>query len=87
MFKKIAIITLASLALGGCSLKDVLKTNSAVTDENKQVVATTTPAPTVMTSDKDLDIMKQNSSSTDPVSLETDINGTNILEENFSDLN
>lgn len=88
MLKKIAVIALASLALGGCSLKDMLKTNSAVMDEKKEeVVATSTPAPTYMEPDKDLDSMKQNSSSTDVTSLETDINGTTILQEDFSDLN
>lgn len=87
MFKKIAIITLASLALGGCSLKDMLKTNTAVMDEKKEVVATSTPVPTAIPSDKDLDSMKQTSSSTDVTSLETDIKGTTILPEDFSDLN
>ena len=87
MFKKIAIITLASLALGGCSLKDMLKTNTAVMDEKKEVVATSTPVPTTIPSDKDLDSMKQTSSSTDVTSLETDIKGTTILPEDFSDLN
>ena len=87
MFKKIAIITLASLALGGCSLKDMLKTNTAVMDEKKEVVATSTPVPIVIPSDKDLDSMKQTSSSTDVTSLETDIKGTTILPEDFSDLN
>ncbi|MBP9670543.1 hypothetical protein KBD75_04040 [Candidatus Woesebacteria bacterium] len=88
MLKKIAVVALASLALGGCSLKDMLKTNSAVMDEKQEsVVATSTPAPTYMVPDKDLDSMKQNSSSTDVTSLETDINGTTILQEDFSDLN
>lgn len=88
MLKKIAVVTLASLALGGCNLKDIFKTNSAVMDEKKEtVVATSTPAPTYMEPDKDLDSMKQTSSSTDATSLETDINGTTILQEDFSDLN
>ncbi len=87
MLKKIAVVALASLALGGCSLKDMLKTNSAVMDEKNEVVATSTPAPTYMEPDKDLDSMKQTSSSTDATSLETDINGTTILQEDFSDLN
>ena len=88
MFKKLAIISLASLALGGCTLGDMLQTNSAVMDEKQEsVVATSTPAPTVMTPDKDLDSMKQNSSSTEVTSLETDINGTTIIQEDFSDLN
>lgn len=88
MFKKIAIITIASLTLGGCSLKDMLNTNKAVMDENQESVATiATPEPTYMEPDTELDSMKQNSSSTDVTSLETDINATTILQEDFSDLN
>lgn len=87
MLKKIALITLASVALGGCSLKDMLKTNNAVMDENEEVVATSTPAPTYMESDKDLESMKQTSSSTEVTSLESDTNSTVILQEDFSDLN
>lgn len=88
MLKKIAFVTLASLALGGCNLTDLLKSNTAVMDEKKEsVVATSTPAPTILEPDKDLDNMKPNSSSTDVTSLETDINGTTILQEDFSNLN
>lgn len=86
MFKKIAIVTLASLALGGCSLNDYLPTNQAVTDEKKEVVATSTPAPSALQPDQGIDSMKPTSSSTDVTSLETDINNTVILEEDFSDL-
>lgn len=88
MLKKIAVITLASLALGGCSLKDMLSQGNAVMDENKQEsVATSTPAPTYMEPDEELESMKQNSSSNDITSLEADINSTTILQEDFSDLN
>jgi hypothetical protein len=87
MFKKIALITFSSLALGGCSLQDMFKTNTAVTDQNQEVVATATPAPTYMEADKDLESMKQTSSSTEVTSLESDTNSTVILQEDFSDLN
>jgi len=88
MFKKIAIVALTSLVLGGCTLNDMLKPGSAVSDEKKEsMVATSTPAPTTMESDKELSSMKQNSTSTDVTSLEADINGTTILQEDFSDLN
>lgn len=86
MLKKLAIITLASLALGGCNLKDYLRTNSAVMDEKKELTATSTPVPTQATPDKDLDSMKQTSSSTDVTSLETDVNNTVILNEDFADI-
>jgi hypothetical protein len=87
MLKKIALITLASLALGGCSLKDMLKTDTAVTDENQETVMMESPVPTYMEPDEDLDGMKQTSSSTEVTSLESDVNNTVILEEDFSDLN
>jgi hypothetical protein len=87
MLKKIALITLSSLVLGGCTLTDIFKTNNAAMDEKKEVVATATPAPTYMEPDKELDSMKQNSASTDVTSLETDVNNTIILTEDFSDIN
>jgi hypothetical protein len=86
MLKKIAIVALASLALGGCSLKDMFKNNSAVTDENQNAVASSTPIPDYTESDEDLGKMKKTSSSTETTSLESDINSTVILEEDFSDL-
>ena len=46
MLKKIALITLASLALGGCTLTNFLSTNKAATDaSNTPPTATMTPVP------------------------------------------
>lgn len=89
MLKKIAIITLASLSLGGCTLQDMFKTNTAVTDSKTDVVATSTPVPTPPANeepDEELDNMKPTSSSTDATSLETDTNNTTILQEDFSNI-
>ena len=85
MFKKLSFIALATLVLGGCSLKDLAKTNTAVTDE-KEVMVSASPSPAPATSDKELDTLKPVSSSTDNSSLETDINNTVILNEDFTDI-
>jgi hypothetical protein len=81
MLKKLAIIGLTSMVLGGCTLTDSLKSGSAVstksleTQESKPVV-----------DDKELEIIPSTSKSTDSSSLETDIENTKILEEDFSNL-
>lgn len=84
MIKKIALITLSSLLLGGCTLGNYLKPNEAATDAKNIPVATATPVPT---SDQSLDSVPATSSETDDTSLETDLNNTAILDEDFSDLN
>lgn len=83
MYKKIAVITLSAFFLGGCSLTDLLKTNNAATDQQSQAVATSTPAPIP---DPELDRMPPTSTSSDTTSLETDINSTVILEDDYSDI-
>jgi len=85
MIKKLTGIALASLLLGGCTLTDIFKPNEAVKDSQPEVVATSTPAP-VASSDPSLDAIPKTSTSSDEKSLETDINNTVILDEDFSDL-
>ncbi len=85
MIKKFAIISISALLLGGCTLTDVFKTDNAAKDVKSEVVATATPAPS--SPDTNLQAMPSTSSQSDVTSLETDINATTILEEDFSDLN
>lgn len=85
MLKKIAFIGVSALLLGGCTLTDIFKTNNAAKDSKSLVVATSTPAPT-SSPDTNLDAIPSTSTSTDVSSLETDINNTKILDEDFSDL-
>jgi hypothetical protein len=83
MVKKILVVSLAALALGGCSLDlKTLMGEGAVSDE-QQVTATTTPAPATDTS---LEAMPSPGTGSDDATLETDVNSTTILEEDFSDL-
>ena len=95
MLKKIALITLASLALGGCTLTNFLSTNKAATDaSNTPPTATMTPVPMQPgsvspspTADPALEAMPSTSTSNDTQSLEQDIGNTKILNEDFSNLN
>ena len=89
MFKKIAVISLASLVLGGCSLASLTKTDTAVSDQKPgdAMMATSTPAPVVSPSpDPELQAIPSNGTGNDDKTLETDINNTTILDENFSDI-
>jgi PBP1b-binding outer membrane lipoprotein LpoB len=86
MLKKIAILVSSALLLGGCTLTDSLKSGNAAKDQKSEVVATTTPSPTV-SPDTSLESMPPVSNSTEVTSLEADINGSVILDEDFSDLN
>ena len=83
--KKIALILLTSVLLGGCTLTDSFKSGDAAKDskpESQMVVAS--PAPTE--ADPELSAMPSTSTSNEVTSLEADINSTTILEEDFSDL-
>ncbi len=74
MIKKITLVLLSALILGGCSLDfDTLMGNKAATDTNTQV-------------DTQLDAMPSPGVGNDTESLELDISNTVILEEDFSDL-
>lgn len=81
MYKKLAIITVSSFLLGGCTLGDFLKPGDAANDAKPD--STMSPAPTP---DKSLESMPSTSTSDDASSLELDINNTTILDEDFSDL-
>lgn len=83
MIKKLAILGISAILLGGCTFTDVFKTDNAAQDEKPAVVATSTPAPTP---DTQLQAIPSPLSGTDDSSLETDINNTVILDEDFSDL-
>lgn len=84
MFNKIAVLSISALLLGGCTLREVFQTGSAVKDE--KVVTTTSPTP-VATPDSELQAMPSTNSSNDVNSLEVDINNTTILDEDLSDMN
>jgi PBP1b-binding outer membrane lipoprotein LpoB len=87
MIKKIAVIAISAILLGGCTLGDMLKTNEAASDMKPGApIATSTPAPTT-SPDVSLEAIPSTSTSTDITSLEKDINNTKILDEDFSDLN
>ncbi len=81
MFKKLAIITLSSVLLGGCTLTDFLKPGDAAKDAKSESIMTPSPTP-----DTVIESMSSTSTSDDTASLETDINSTTILDEDFSDL-
>lgn len=86
MYGKIAIVGVSALLLGGCTLTDVFKTNTAVNDvASPMPVATTTPAPSP-SEDPQLKAMPSTTSASDDKSLETDINNTTILKEDFSNV-
>lgn len=81
MLKKMILVTLSALLLGGCTLGDVFRGDRAAKDE---AIAPQTPSETP---DPALTTMPATSESTDTDSLELDINSTTIIEEDFTDLN
>ena len=83
MIKKLAILGISAILLGGCTLTDAFKNGNAVQDEKPAVVATSTPVPTP---DTQLQAIPSPAAGNDATSLETDINATTILDEDFSDL-
>ena len=77
---------ISAILLGGCTLTDLFKTNTAVNDVASPIpFATTTPAPSP-SEDPELDAMPSTTSTSDDKSLETDINNTVILKEDFSNI-
>lgn len=89
MFRKLSMLLGASLLLGGCTLGSLTsKPGDAATD----AIATTTPTPVAAVAsaspvaDPELDKMPATSQSTDIDSIESDLNNTNILNEDFSDI-
>lgn len=85
MLKKLAIISASALLLGGCTLGNVFKTENAAKDEKPMAVATSTPVP--VKPDQELEVIPSVSTSNDVSSLESDIDNTKVLEEDFSDIN
>lgn len=86
MYKKLAILTLSAILLGGCTLSSALKTSTAMTD-SKLSSPTPTPTPRALEdSDPVLSSVPPVSTSSDDKSLETDIGNTQILDEDFSNL-
>ncbi len=81
MFKKIAIISFSAILLGGCTLREVLQTGTAVKDEKVEA----SPSP-VASPDVELDTMSATTTSTDIDGLEADINSTKILDEDLSNM-
>lgn len=84
MIKKLAIISLSAVLLGGCNLTDIFQSGNAAKD-SQPVIITSTPIPT-SSPDSSLEAMPSTSASDEVTSLETDITNTVILDENFSDL-
>lgn len=84
MYKKLAILSISALLLGGCTLSDVFKTGTAVKDEKP--ISAVSPTP-VATPDTDLQAIPSTTTSTDVDSLEKDISNTKILDEDLSDMN
>lgn len=78
MYTKIAVVTLFALILGGCILTDYFKPNQSASDQQ--------PQESVAVEDQSLEAMPSTSSDNDVNALETDINSTVILEEDFTDL-
>lgn len=85
MIKKLALLGLSAVLLGGCTLGNALKTGDAAQDSLPEATATATAAPTA-TPDREIESMPSTSPGNDEQSLETDINNTVILDEDFSDL-
>lgn len=81
MIKKIIIISLSTVLLGGCTLSDVFNTDNAAKDTKSESAMTPSPTP-----DTFIESMPATSTSDDLTSLETDISTTTILDEDFSDL-
>jgi PBP1b-binding outer membrane lipoprotein LpoB len=81
MYKKITLLALSAMFLGGCTLTDLLQSNQAATDQQSQAVATATPAPAT-----EFATVPPLSPSTDVDSLEADLNNTVILDEDYSDI-
>lgn len=86
MFKKLAILGIAAVLLGGCTARDIFKTNNAAEDQKPGEIASPTPIAT-SSSDPGIQMMPSTSSSSEIDSLDTDINNTKILDEDLSDLN
>lgn len=85
MFKKLLFVLLAALFLGGCNLDLRALMGEAATDVKSEPspIATSTPAPAA---DPDLEKIPPSGTGTDNAALESDINATVILDEDFSDL-
>lgn len=80
---KLILILSAALLLGGCTLGAKKMENTPNTQ------ASPTPTSSPMSSsvpDQDLDEMPKTTTGSDTKSIETDLNATVILEEDFSDL-
>ena len=89
MLKKIAIITLSAFALGGCTVPSFFTGSNAAIDTQQNALTSPSPVPaaTITTSpDAELQAMPSTSTSNDPKSLEKDINNTQILPEDFSNI-
>lgn len=87
MLKKITILAISGLMLGGCTLTDVFKVNNAANDTQTSPVATTTPNPSpTATNDPELKTIPSPGSGNDEKSLESDINNSVILNEDYSNI-
>lgn len=78
---KLILILAAALLLGGCTIGSNLMGNNATDSASYTPTPTSSAAP-----DPDLEAMPQTTSSSDESSIQTDLESTVILEEDFSDL-
>lgn len=83
---KLILILTTALVLGGCTLSSQLWSKSATdtalpTPTASPVALSPSPSP-----DPELESQPQTTTGTDYSSLESDLNSTVILEEDFSDL-
>jgi hypothetical protein len=85
MYKKLTILGLSALILGGCAITNPFVGNQAAQDALP--TSSSIPEATVTTfPDAALQAMPSTSTANDPASLEKDINNTQIAPEDFSNI-
>ncbi|MFH1244153.1 MAG: hypothetical protein V1487_01055 [bacterium] len=82
MINKILLVGMAGVVLGGCNLV-TLTGKEAATDEQPKIEVAASVAPQT---DAELETIPSPATDNDVESLEKDINDTQILDEDFSDL-
>lgn len=78
--KKLALVLAAAVLLGGCTL------GSKFMGRNDDAQKPTPMPSSTVTTGTDIDSMPDISTSTDAKSIESDLNATIILDEDFSNL-
>ena len=86
MSQKLALVTVLAVLLGGCSLTLPGMGNQAASDSAPSPVAQGNVSESA-TPDTKLEAIPSPGTGTDTTSLEKDLNDTQILDEDFSNLN